>query len=164
MTRPDKVVFQRVCSVIRQDKVHLLHILLGCPAQVCLTGGLFYMCLFLSFLLWLFSARRAELSRFFGAQKFCRIHGDFKFRGRTVALNVDWQGKKFCALPLTFIHITTLKITEKFFGLFSGWLTHKTTLLAADEDGWLIGGNTLNERTTKTEFFVWMSGCSTRGE
>ena len=50
-----KLFFQRVCGVIRQDKEHLLHILLGCPAQVCLTGGLFYMCLFLSFLHWLFS-------------------------------------------------------------------------------------------------------------
>ena len=30
----------------------------------------------------------------------------------------------------------------------------QTTLQAADEDGWLIGGNTSNERTSKTEFFV----------
>ena len=35
-----KVVCNEFCAVIRQDKEQLLHILLGCLAQVCLTGGL----------------------------------------------------------------------------------------------------------------------------
>ena len=35
-----------------------------------------------------------------------------------------------------------------------GMVDAQTTLQAADEDGWLIGGNTSNERTSKTEFIV----------
>ena len=44
----------------------------------------------------------------------------------------------------------------------------QTTLLAADEDGWLVGDNTSNGRTSKTVLFVdavnfWTSSHLTRG-
>ena len=108
--------------------------------------------------------------------------GDFKSRGRTDALNVDWQGKKFCALA-SHLHpyhdleeyrkdLNDVKaLTEMTPDRIVLWMVDaQTTLQAGDEDGWLIAGNTSNERTTKTEFFVdavnslWTSGYSTRGE
>ena len=91
--------------------------------------------------------------------------GDFNSRGRTVALNFDWQGKKFCALA-SHLHpyhdleeyrkdLNDVKaLTEMTPDRIVLWMVDaQTTLQAADEDGWLIGGNTSNERTTKTEFF-----------
>ena len=92
--------------------------------------------------------------------------GDFKSRGTTVALNFDWQGKKFCALA-SHLHpyhdfeeyrkdLNDVKaLTEMTPDRIVLWMVDaQTTLQAADEDGWLIGGNTSNERTTKTDFFV----------
>ena len=94
--------------------------------------------------------------------------GDFKSRGRTVALNFDWQGKKFCVLASHFHPYHDLEqyrkdlndveaLTEMTPDRIILWMVDaQTTLRAADEDGWLIGGNTSNERTTKTEFFLLM--------
>ena len=92
--------------------------------------------------------------------------GDFKSRGRTVALNFDWQGKKFCILT-SHLHpyhdleeyrkdLDDVKaLTETAHDRIVLWMVDaQTSLQAANEDGWLIGANTSNERTAKTEFFV----------
>ena len=80
-------------------------------------------------------------------------------------MNFDWQGKKFCALA-SHLHpyldleeyrkdLNDVKaLTEMTPDRIVLWMVDaQTTLQAADEDGWLIGGTTSNERTTKTEFF-----------
>ena len=92
--------------------------------------------------------------------------GDFKSRGRTVALNFEWQGKKYCILT-SHLHpyhdmeeyrkdledVRTL--TEMARDRIILWMVDaQTSLRATDEDGRLIGANTSNERNAKTEFFV----------
>ena len=92
--------------------------------------------------------------------------GDFKSRGRTIALNFDWHGKKYCILT-SHLHpyhdmeeyrkdLEDVKaLTEMARDRIILWMVDaQTSLRAANEDGRLIGANTSNERNAKTEFFV----------
>ena len=92
--------------------------------------------------------------------------GDFKSGGRIVAWNFDWQGKKYCILA-SHLHpyhdleeyrkdLDNVKaLTEMAQDRIVLWMVDaQTPLQAANEDGWLIGANTSNDRTAKTEFFV----------
>ena len=98
-------------------------------------------------------------------RNFAGSRGDFKSRGRTVA-SILFGKEKFCILASHLHPYHDLEeyrkdldyvkaLTEMTHDRIVLWMVDaQTTLQAADEDGWLIGGNMSNERTTKTEFFV----------
>ena len=100
--------------------------------------------------------------------------GVFKSRGRTVALNFDWQGKKFCILT-SHLHpyhdleeyrkdLEDVKaLTEMALDRIILWMVDaQTSLRAANEDGWLIRCKHVERENCKDGVFRGRSKCNGR--